>query len=177
MKTDETQEFSEFLGEVPNPTLIIFSNDCVQMEKAISHKHLKVMTCFGLDLIHADRGTLESIRFQLENEDHPQIILVNHYPSRIHQMLLNDFDKQARWKKQAESIRNNYLKLKKEGVQRISDRDFAVAYLSQQVIFLHLYLKNQPSINHDTLRIKGMLLEEHTKISEPKQIFFHFIQN
>ncbi|MDO9551141.1 hypothetical protein [Rhodonellum sp.] len=132
MKVNETIEFSDFLGKVASPTLIIFSNDCLLMEMAIPNSQLQVMTCFGLDLIHAGSDTLNSIINQLENEVQPQIILVNHYPSRMHKMLLNDFNTEARWSKQAEMVRGNYLKLKKESVQLISDRDFAITHLSSK---------------------------------------------
>jgi hypothetical protein len=60
-------------------------------------------------------------------------------------------------------VRGNYLKPKKESVQLISDRDFAITHLRQQVIFLSLFLKNTLRKNFCSLLIKGMLLDQQGK--------------
>jgi carbonic anhydrase len=131
-----------FLQEITSMTLVLSCMDFQTELNKITNSRVSVMTVLGMDLQRCCPETLQSVARTIESQRIRQVILLEHHCCQVHENLLTDFDKKARWIDFSEKLRDMRLQLHDDGVNLVDSRKFALSHTRNQLIFLVDFLQH-----------------------------------
>lgn len=136
-------------------TLVLTCLDFQLKIAQVKNQQISIMTVLGVDLERCCEQTLYTICRQIQCSGVKQVIILTHTTCQVHQNLLMDLDKKARWADLSDKLRENLLILRPDGVFILDSNKFVLSHTRNQFSFLEIVLEefcNSHSINVPRLR-------------------------
>lgn len=155
MKNAPEKNLVEVLQSISLKTLLLTCIDFHGVVSSIGNPQVASMTVFGLDLKRACDQSKAGMARLIKDRNIEQVILLAHTGCQLQEQLLTDFDSNARWADLANSLRENRLQLRQEGVSLSDSRQFAFTHAREQFRYLVAFVNDScanQSIKHPETR-------------------------
>lgn len=161
------QSLRSYLHGMNVKTLMIFCNDC-RVKQALNAPldNVSFMVQTGLDFMDADLEDNEALKKTLKEGCFDLILLVGHYPCMIHSHLNKGLKSSDRWRKTAERTRENFLKLEESGIRHLSDKEFSIIHLQQQLSYFRKLIPQDSQLLPKKTILKGLLSDKDNQVLE-----------